>query len=85
MTYIGEDGKEHRPYMVHRALLGSLERFFGVLVEHYAGAFPVWLAYKGADDNKTFARSKNNGISFITIVSGFLVFGIIIYTFFVTQ
>ncbi len=44
MTYIGEDGKEHRPYMVHRALLGSLERFFGVLVEHYAGAFPVWLS-----------------------------------------
>jgi len=44
LTYIGEDGKEHRPYMVHRALLGSLERFFGVLVEHYGGAFPVWLA-----------------------------------------
>ncbi len=44
MTYIGEDGHEHRPYMVHRALLGSLERFFGILVEHYAGAFPVWLA-----------------------------------------
>jgi threonyl-tRNA synthetase len=44
MTYIGEDGKEHRPYMVHRALLGSLERFFGVLVEHYGGAFPVWLS-----------------------------------------
>jgi threonyl-tRNA synthetase len=44
MAYIGEDGKEHRPYMVHRALLGSLERFFGILVEHYAGAFPVWLA-----------------------------------------
>lgn len=44
MTYIGEDGKEHRPYMVHRALLGSLERFFGILVEHYAGAFPLWLA-----------------------------------------
>jgi threonyl-tRNA synthetase len=44
MTYVGEDGKEHRPYMVHRALLGSLERFFGVLVEHYGGAFPVWLA-----------------------------------------
>ncbi|HHS98122.1 MAG TPA: threonine--tRNA ligase [Chloroflexi bacterium] len=44
MTYVGEDGKEHRPYMVHRALLGSLERFFGILVEHYAGAFPVWLA-----------------------------------------
>ncbi len=44
MTYTGEDGLEHRPYMVHRALLGSLERFFGILVEHYAGAFPVWLA-----------------------------------------
>ncbi len=44
MSYIGEDGREHRPYMVHRALLGSLERFFGVLVEHYGGAFPVWLA-----------------------------------------
>ena len=44
MTYVGEDGKEHRPYMVHRALLGSLERFFGVLIEHYNGAFPLWLA-----------------------------------------
>jgi len=44
MTYIGEDGKEHRPFMIHRALLGSLERFFGVLIEHYGGAFPVWLA-----------------------------------------
>jgi threonyl-tRNA synthetase len=44
VSYIGEDGQEHRPYMVHRALLGSMERFFGVLVEHYAGAFPLWLA-----------------------------------------
>ncbi len=44
MKYIGEDGKEHRPFMVHRALLGSIERFFGVLIEHYAGSFPVWLA-----------------------------------------
>ncbi|MEW6653701.1 MAG: threonine--tRNA ligase [Bacteroidota bacterium] len=44
MTYIGEDGKEHRPYMVHRALLGSIERFFGVLIEHYGGSFPAWLA-----------------------------------------
>jgi threonyl-tRNA synthetase len=44
MTFIGSDGLEHRPYMVHRALLGSLERFFGILIEHYAGAFPVWLA-----------------------------------------
>ncbi len=44
LTYIGEDGQPHQPYMVHRALLGSLERFFGVLIEHYAGAFPVWLS-----------------------------------------
>ena len=44
MTFIDHDGKEKRPYMVHRALLGSLERFFGVLVENYAGAFPVWLS-----------------------------------------
>ncbi|MFC1878345.1 threonine--tRNA ligase [Chloroflexota bacterium] len=44
MTFVGEDGLEHRPYMIHRALLGSMERFMGVLIEHYAGAFPVWLA-----------------------------------------
>lgn len=44
LHYIGEDGKPHRPYMVHRALFGSIERFFGVLIEHYAGAFPTWLA-----------------------------------------
>ncbi|MFP4643600.1 MAG: threonine--tRNA ligase [Spirochaetales bacterium] len=44
MTFVDRDGREKRPYMVHRALLGSIERFFGVLVEHYAGAFPVWLA-----------------------------------------
>ena len=44
LTYIGDDGQEHRPYMVHRALLGTMERFMGVLIEHYAGAFPVWLA-----------------------------------------
>ena len=44
LEYIGEDGKAHQPLMVHRALYGSIERFFGILVEHYAGAFPVWLA-----------------------------------------
>lgn len=44
MHFIGTDGQKHRPYMVHRALLGSLERFFGVLIEHYGGAFPLWLA-----------------------------------------
>ena len=44
LTYIGEDGQEHQPYMIHRALLGSMERFLGGLIEHYAGAFPVWLS-----------------------------------------
>jgi threonyl-tRNA synthetase len=44
LSYVGADGKEHQPYMVHRALLGSIERFFGILIEHYAGAFPLWLA-----------------------------------------
>ena len=44
LVYIGEDGKQHRPYMIHRALLGSMERFMGMLVEHYGGAFPLWLA-----------------------------------------
>ena len=44
LSYVGTDGKDHRPYMVHRALLGSIERFFGILIEHYAGAFPLWLA-----------------------------------------
>ncbi|NCO28194.1 MAG: threonine--tRNA ligase, partial [Caldiserica bacterium] len=44
VTYIGEDGREHRPIMIHRVVLGSMERFFGTLIEHYAGAFPTWLA-----------------------------------------
>ncbi len=44
MTYVGDDAKDHRPIMLHRALLGSLERFFAILTEHYAGAFPVWLS-----------------------------------------
>ncbi len=44
LTYIGEDGREHQPYMVHRTLLGAMERFMGVLIEHYGGAFPTWLA-----------------------------------------
>ena len=44
ITYAGEDGLQHQPIMIHRALMGSLERFFGILIEHYAGAFPLWLA-----------------------------------------
>jgi threonyl-tRNA synthetase len=44
LSYIGEDGKPHQPIMIHRALMGSIERFFGILIEHYGGAFPTWLA-----------------------------------------
>jgi len=44
VTYIGPDGGKHRPIMIHRALMGSLERFVGVLIEHYGGAFPLWMA-----------------------------------------
>ena len=44
LSFVAQDGKEHRPFLIHRALLGSLERFFGVLIEHYAGAFPLWLS-----------------------------------------
>ena len=44
LSYIGEDGKAHQPIMIHRALMGSIERFFGILIEHYGGSFPPWLA-----------------------------------------
>jgi threonyl-tRNA synthetase len=44
LTYMGADNQEHSPYVIHRALLGSLERFIGILIEHYGGAFPFWLA-----------------------------------------
>ncbi|MCK8825762.1 threonine--tRNA ligase [Fuchsiella alkaliacetigena] len=44
LTYIGQDGEEHRPVMIHRAIFGSIERFIGILIEHFAGAFPTWLA-----------------------------------------
>ena len=63
ITYVGEDNRQHRPFMVHRALLGSLERFLGVLIEHYGGAFPVWLApvqvraLPVADRHQTYAQS----------------------------
>ncbi len=63
LEYTGEDGKKHQPLMVHRALYGSVERFFGILLEHYAGAFPVWLAPVQAsvlpitDRNLEYART----------------------------
>jgi threonyl-tRNA synthetase len=44
MEYVGADNQRHRPYMIHRALFGSIERFFGILIEHYAGALPTWLS-----------------------------------------
>src|SRR5256714_5382727 len=44
LTFMGADNREHSPYVIHRALLGSLERFIGILIEHYGGAFPFWLA-----------------------------------------
>jgi threonyl-tRNA synthetase len=73
LVYVGEDGKDHRPYMIHRALMGSMERFMGTLIEHYAGAFPLWLApvqamlIPIADRHHEYARAvadslKENGI-----------------------
>ena len=73
LHYVGEDGKHHRPYLIHRAILGSLERFFGVLIEHYNGNFPVWLApvqaviLPIADRHNGYAQSldkifKENGL-----------------------
>jgi len=44
LSYVGADGEKHRPVMLHRVILGAIERFMGVLIEHYAGAFPVWLS-----------------------------------------
>jgi threonyl-tRNA synthetase len=44
LNYVGEDGQKHRPVMIHRVAFGSIERFIGILIEHYAGAFPAWLA-----------------------------------------
>lgn len=66
LTYIAEDGYQHQPYMVHRAILGSLERFIGVLIEHYSGSFPVWLSpvqaviIPIADRHVDFAKEISN-------------------------
>ena len=62
LEYVGADGGRHRPVMIHRALMGSIERFFGVLLEHYAGAFPLWLAPEQvrvlpvADEHQAYAE-----------------------------
>jgi len=70
MTFIGKDGQKHRPYMVHRALLGSLERFFGILIEHYGGAFPVWLAPVQAIILTITDRNIPYGEDLLKILSG---------------
>ena len=68
LTYIGEDNDEHRPVMVHRALLGSFERFMGVIIEHFAGRFPLWLAPEQvrilpiSDDNLGYAHRVKNDL-----------------------
>ncbi len=73
LTYIGEDGEKHRPVMLHRVVFGSIERFIGILIEHYAGAFPTWLApvqvklLPIADSHKQYAEKlkaelEKNGI-----------------------
>jgi threonyl-tRNA synthetase len=69
LTYVGEDNRPHRPYMVHRALYGSIERFFALLVEHYAGALPVWLAptqavvIPVAERNMNYAREVGDKLT----------------------
>ena len=69
MTYVGEDGREHRPFMIHRALYGSIERFTGILIEHYAGALPLWLApvqavvIPIADRHEAWAREVRDALA----------------------
>jgi len=68
LTYIGEDGLAHRPVMLHRVILGSIDRFIGILIEHFAGAVPFWLApvqvlaLTIADRHNTFAKEINREI-----------------------
>jgi threonyl-tRNA synthetase len=75
LRYIGENGKEQQPYMIHRALLGSLERFMGLLIEHYGGAFPAWLSpvqaiiIPIAERHNDFADSLNTRLSSVGIRS----------------
>ncbi len=69
MAYVGEDGREHRPFMIHRALYGSIERFTGILIEHYAGALPLWLApvqvvvIPIADRHEAYAREVREALT----------------------
>ena len=65
LTYIGEDGKPHQPIMIHRALMGSIERFFGILLEHFAGAFPTWLSPVQAQILPISDKQKDYGLSIV--------------------
>ena len=73
LTYIGEDGEKHRPVMLHRVIFGSIERFIGILIEHYAGAFPTWLApvqvklLSIADSHREYARKIKDELEKIGI------------------
>ena len=69
MSYIGEDGQRHTPHMIHRAILGSVERFIGVLIEHYAGKFPFWISplqvvvIPVSDDFDKYSKEVANKVS----------------------
>ena len=73
LTYIGEDGEKHRPVMLHRVIFGSIERFIGILIEHFAGAFPVWLApvqvkiLPIADAHKEYSRKLKEKLEELNI------------------
>ena len=66
LEYIGTDGARHQPVMIHRALLGSIERFIGVLIEHYAGAFPTWLSPEQVRILPVAAEHQNYAESLLT-------------------
>jgi len=73
LNYIGSDGEKHRPAIIHRTILGSIERFFGILIEHFGGKFPVWLApvqvmvIPVADVHHDFAQSIANELKEIGV------------------
>ena len=70
LEYVGQDGDRHQPYVIHRALLGSMERFMGVLIEHYGGAFPTWLAPVQAVVIPIADRHQEYGQSIVDRLSG---------------
>jgi threonyl-tRNA synthetase len=70
LEYVGEDGGRHQPYVIHRALLGSMERFMGVLIEHYGGAFPTWLAPIQATIIPIADRHQEYGRQILNLLTG---------------